>query len=215
MLELLTFDLMVDNPYHPMFEMLHRLNIVHEKNLRQSAWAFCNDACLTSMPLILDARDIAIAAIFFGSVHTSQQISDVDDQPWWKAVNADESKCSLAIGMMRQFYIENPLQKRNRSLPSPAFDIESTRRPKDPPPDNQSSTAGTPRDADRANGGGGRDDTATESGSQVTAQGLARTNGNGILSPASKRKDVDLDADGRDSKRTKFSDKDEGEVLEA
>ncbi|ROT37429.1 cyclin-K [Sodiomyces alkalinus F11] len=215
MLELLTFDLMVDNPYQRMFEMLRHLNVVQNKNLRHSAWAFCNDACLTSIPLILDARDIAITAIFFASVHTAQQISDVGDQAWWKAIDADESKCTLGITMMRQFYAENPLQKRNRSLPSPAFDIESTRRPKDPPPgDNLSSTAGTPRDADRSVGG--RDDAVqAESGSQPAAKDAARTNGNGVVSPASKRKDVDSDIDGRDSKRARLSDEDEGEVLES
>lgn len=209
MLEFLTFDLMVANPYHILFELLEHLEIVRNKQLRQSAWAFCNDACLTMIPLTLEARDVAISAIFFASVHTNQQIDDISGEPWWKVLRGDEARCSGAIETVLQFYKENPLRKQNPSLLSPAFDIESTRRPRDPLPhgDALSSSAGTPRDIERVNG---RDDVSLE-GSQATA---SKTNGNGVASPAPKRKEVDSDSEGRASKRTRLSDEDEGEVVE-
>ena len=74
MLETLTFDLMIDNPYRHLYDVLRQLEIVHNKNLRQAAWAFCNDACLTALPLLIGARDVAISSIFFASIHTSQLI---------------------------------------------------------------------------------------------------------------------------------------------
>lgn len=213
MLELLTFDLMVQNPYHILFELLGSLDLVHNKRLRQSAWAFCSDACLTTVPLLLEARDTAISAIFFASIHTEQPIDDVNGEPWWKALKGDEERCSRAIERVLHFYSENPLRKQNPSLPSPAFDIESTRRPRDPVPHGEalSSSAGTPRDGDRANG---RDDVSvTESASQLTLT-APKTNGNGAVSPAPKRKDIDSDAESRASKRARLSDEDEGEVVE-
>ncbi|KAM0332190.1 hypothetical protein ACHAQA_002465 [Verticillium albo-atrum] len=217
MLELLTFDLMIENPYKMLFELLGQLDLVHNKHLRQSAWAFCNDVCLTAMPLLLEPQDIAVAAIFFASIHTSFKIPDVQGEAWWVALKGNESRCVRAIDIVQQFYTENPLKKQNPSLPSPAFDIESTRRPRDPVPcDNLSSTAGTPRDATqspraRANG---RDDATTESGSQGThTLGASKTIGNGVQSPA-KRKDMESDDDDRAHKRARLSDEDEGEVPE-
>lgn len=166
MLEQLTFDLMVDNPYRHLFELLGRLEVVHNKSLRQAAWAFCNDACLTSLPLLIDARDVAISAIFFASVHTNQQIDDVQGGSWWQYLDGDESRCIMAINVMRQIYTENPLRKQNPSLPSPAFHLENTRRRGDTilsQNDTQSSNNATPMDRGsrspgaRPNGGGNHD----------------------------------------------------------
>ncbi|KAK6227128.1 cyclin-K [Colletotrichum tabaci] len=184
MLEYLTFDLVVENPYQRLFELLGQLDIVHNKHLRQSAWAFCSDACLTSIPLLLEARDVAITAIFFASVHTDQKIEDVNGEPWWKALKGNEEKCTKSIDLMRQFYTENPLRKQNPSLPSPAFDLANTRQHRDPTSqDALSSTAGTPFELDRGTQSprakaNGRDDvTNTESGSQATLKEPERPNG--------------------------------------
>ncbi|KAG7149677.1 Cyclin pch1 like protein [Verticillium longisporum] len=187
MLELLTFDLMVENPYHRLFELLGQLELVHNKRLRH--------------------------------IHTDYKISDRNGEAWWIALKGNESRCARAIDIAQQFYTENPLKKQNPSLPSPAFDIESTRRPRDPlPGDNMSSTAGTPRDATlspRMRAANGRDDaTATESGSQGThTLGASKSIGNGVASPA-KRKELDSDEDGPEQKRARLSDEDEGEVSE-
>ncbi|KAK1730763.1 cyclin-K [Colletotrichum acutatum] len=220
MLEYLTFDLMVENPYQRLFELLGQLEIVHNKHLRQSAWAFCSDACLTSIPLLLEARDVAISAIFFASIHTQQKIEDVNGEPWWRALKGNEDKCAKAIDIVRQFYTENPLRKQNPSLPSPAFDLANTRQPRDPmSQDALSSTAGTPFELDRGTQSpraraNGRDDvTNTESGSQATLKEPERANGNSLASPG-KRKEVDSDSEGREQKRARLSDEDEGEVLD-
>lgn len=225
MLEQLTFDLMVDNPYRHLFELLGQLDIVHNKHLRQAAWAFCNDACLTALPLLIEARDVAISAIFFASVHTSQQIDDISGDPWWKYLNGDEDRCAKAIEVMRQFYTENPLRKQNPSLPSPAFDLENTRRRADTllsQADTLSSTVGTPMDVDRASRSpmartNGRADRGPEVGRnyEMASQPGAEGGDNGPRSPP-KRKDIDAgpsSAHGRAEKRARLSE-DEGKLVQ-
>ncbi|KYK57740.1 cyclin [Drechmeria coniospora] len=226
MLEQLTFDLMVDNPYRHLFELLGQLDIVHNKTLRQAAWAFCNDACLTALPLLIDAKDVAISAIFFASIHTNQQIDDVNCEPWWRVLRGDEERCSRAIEVMRQFYTENPLRKQNPSLPSPAFDLENTRRRADTllsQPDTISSTGGTPIDVERASRSpvartNGYADSRPEARGRCLPPSYQASAGGGDNAPRSPSKRKSLDADSgsdhdRADKRARMSE-DEGEVAE-
>ncbi|KAI5862585.1 cyclin-like protein [Durotheca rogersii] len=129
MLENLTFDLMVDSPHFKLYDFLGRLGVIHNKNLRHAAWAFCNDSCLTALPLLMDARDIAIASIFFSSTFTGEQIEDVDGDPWWQTIGGNEDHCARAIQVLAEFYVENPLRKQdNPYSQSPVFILENTRR---------------------------------------------------------------------------------------
>jgi protein BUR2 len=222
MLEQLTFDLMIDNPYRHLFELLGQLDIVHNKHLRQAAWAFCNDACLTALPLLIEARDVAISAIFFASVHTEQRIDDMDGEPWWRYLKGDEARCAKAIEVMRQFYTENPLRKQNPSLPSPVFDLENSRRRGDTllrQPDAMSSTAGTPMELDRAsrspgtrtNGGGAGHDV------DMKEHGYADTPNTPSYKRGAHGTDTRADEDRRrPEKRARLSEDEdeEGEVIE-
>ncbi|KAL2158042.1 hypothetical protein VTH06DRAFT_4852 [Thermothelomyces fergusii] len=129
MLEALTFDLLVDNPYVRLHEYMGQLNLLRNMRLRDSVWAFCNDACLTVLPLLLNARDIAIAAIFFATAVTREKIDDVNGEPWWKHLRGSETHTVNAVNLMIDFYKENPLRKQDSRVPgSPKFDLESTRR---------------------------------------------------------------------------------------
>ena len=129
MLETLTFDLLVDTPYACLREQVALLELVHHRPLRDSAWAFCNDASLTVLPLLLPARDIAIAAIFFATSVTREKIDDVNGEPWWRFLGGSENKTVRAVQLMTEFYKENPLRKQDTKVPgSPKFDLESTRR---------------------------------------------------------------------------------------
>jgi protein BUR2 len=231
MLELLTFDLMVENPYHRLFDLLGQLEIVHNKHLRQSAWAFLNDCCLTTLPLLMEARDIAVGAVFFASAHTKQTIDDVNGDPWWKYLKGDEDRCIKAIDTMRQFYTENPLRKQNPSLPSPAFHLENTRRHADTTfsqAETVSSTVGTPLEGEvgsqtpKAKVNGARLKDGLERIQENGANGNARndndghresSNGNGAVSPP-KRRDADSGSESdRAQKRPRYAE-DEGEVAE-
>lgn len=208
MLEQLTFDLMIDNPYRHLFELLGQLDIVHNKHLRQAAWAFCNDACLTAIPLLIEARDVAISAIYFASVHTNQQIDDVNGDPWWVYLKGDENRCAKAIELMREFYTENPLKKQNPSLPSPAYTLDVTRRRGETllsQPDTMSSKsgAGTPMDVSPGKVNGNTKDRETETGDAPSQRRDATP---------SKREPEGLDD--RPEKRQHMSEGEEGELME-
>lgn len=129
MLEILTFDLMIEVPYHQLYEQLEQLEVIHSKPIRDAAWAFCNDACLTVLPLLMSARDIAISAITFATTVTHEKINDVRGEAWWRFLDGNEALISKAINVMVEFYTENPLRKTDAKLPgSPEFNLENTRR---------------------------------------------------------------------------------------
>ncbi|TQV97118.1 cyclin domain-containing protein [Cordyceps javanica] len=229
MLEQLTFDMMVDNPYRNLFELLGKLDIVHNKHLRQAAWAFCNDACLTALPLLVEARDVAISAIFFASAHANQQIDDVRGEPWWRYLRGDEARCATAVEVMRQFYTENPLRKQNPSLPSPAFHLEHTRRRGDAGPGSGTdpllspNNVSTPRDRDshspavRTNGdggGAGAEKRLAEPPRSQPADGDTPRSTTTTTTVKRKEGDAETVGDGgRSEKRARLSE-DEGEVEE-
>lgn len=130
MLETLTFDLMVEHPYHRLYDQLVQLNLHHDKKVRDAAWTFCNDSCLTILPLLMEAREIAVSAIFFASASTGTKINDVNGRPWWETVGGNAEKMTKAATILADFIKENPLQKKQQpSYPgSPVFNLESTRR---------------------------------------------------------------------------------------
>ncbi|KAK4217655.1 WD40-repeat-containing domain protein [Rhypophila decipiens] len=128
MLEMLTFDLMIDIPHNFLYEQLGQLAKVHDKPLRESAWAFCNDACLTVLPLLINAREISISAIFFATSVTHDKIADINGEPWWRFLKGNEEHIIRAIEVMTEFYKENPLRKQDKIPGSPEFSLESTRR---------------------------------------------------------------------------------------
>ncbi|EHA54363.1 hypothetical protein MCOR02_002047 [Pyricularia oryzae] len=153
MLEILTFDLMVKVPYQPLFENLKELGLQHNKRLRDAAWAYLNDSCFSTLPLLMSAKDIAASAILFASATTGEKVEDINGEPWWVLIKADESRIVQAINVIVDFYTENPLGKKTDRLPgSPEFSLESTRRRGDTILSQQtdaSSYNGTPMETDQ------------------------------------------------------------------
>ncbi|KAH9904213.1 cyclin-like protein [Xylariomycetidae sp. FL2044] len=241
MLENLTFDLMVENPHFKLYEFLGQLGVIHNKNLRHTAWAFCNDSCLTTLPLLMEARDVAIAAVFFSSTFNGERIEDINGEAWWRSLQGNEERCVKAIEVIKEFYIENPLRKtENPYSGSPEFNLENTRRRGD---EAGSSTNATPRTdratqspkmrvngVDQSTAEREIDTAAAESASQdapgdsdavlkEAANNPAihpAATGDDLLPPGSKRKEIEsLDAESRQLKRQRLSsDDDEGEVHE-
>lgn len=153
MLEMLTFDLMVDNPYQRLYEALTQLDMLHNRSIRDAAWAYCCDSALTVLPLLMNAREIAISAIFFATVSLGEKIDDDrNGEPWWRVLKGDESLTQSAINVVMDFYSENPLRKSSsRYQGSPIFSLENTRRGRDLShyADAGSSYNGTPMGTDR------------------------------------------------------------------
>jgi protein BUR2 len=239
MLESLTFDVMIDNPHIKLYEFLGQVGLIHNKSVRHAAWAFCNDSCLTVLPLLMEARDIAIASIFFAITFTGERVEDQNGESWWKALGANEDHCAKAIEVVKDFYVENPLRKsENPFSGSPNFNLENTRRRGDEASSSNNASPGTDRATQsprvRVNGmdedAAQReiDTAAAESASQAAPgdsdaalkeaannltvhQGM---NGDGLSSP-SKRKTVDsIASETREEKRQRLSSDDEGEVHE-
>ena len=149
MLETLTFDLMIDVPHNLLYAQLPQLDKVHEKPLRESAWAYCNDACLTILPLLMNAKDISISAIFFATSVTHDKIADVKGKAWWKYLDGNEANIIKAIDVMTEFYKENPLKKQDKIPGSPKFSLENTRRRGETITSLDSTFNGTPLGTDR------------------------------------------------------------------
>lgn len=133
MLETLTFDLVVANPYDQLWSQLRKIGQLGTKPLREAAWTFLNDSALTQLPLALDASDLAAASIFFASIATGETVDDVHGRPWWHYLRADEKRITRATHTMVTFYTDNPLQKKQTNgriaQGSPVFQLEATRRP--------------------------------------------------------------------------------------
>ncbi|CCC10342.1 hypothetical protein SMACR_02916 [Sordaria macrospora] len=194
MLEQLTFDLMVGIPYHPLYEFINTLeqdiplqqqessqqsqdaskqkqHLVRNKAFRNAAWTYCNDLCLTVLPLLLNARDVAISAIFFSASILKEKVDDVDGEAWWKYLKGDEGKICMAMEVITEFYKENPLRKQdNRMSPSPTFNLEGTRR-RLGTASSQQEGDGTPMGTDRG----------TQSPRSSSDRGRANGNTNGTL----------------------------------
>lgn len=167
MLETLTFDLMVDNPYQRLYDCLAQLDLLHNRRMRDAAWAYCCDSALTVLPLLMNAREIAISAIFFATVSLGDKIEDDrDGEPWWRALKGDESLTQSAISVVMDFYSENPLRKSDsRYQGSPVFSLENTRRGRDLPSQTEagSSQNGTPCRPERDDDDSGAADIKKES----------------------------------------------------
>ncbi|POS84405.1 hypothetical protein EPUL_003681 [Erysiphe pulchra] len=131
MLELLTFDLVVDTPHTNLLRCLESLSIEENKSLRNTAWAFLNDSCMTPLCLMMPALDITIAAIYFAVKLNNETLPDVDNKPWWHRIDGDPEKIVKAVTIVSRFWTENPLRKSDRpqgSSPSSQDDLERTRR---------------------------------------------------------------------------------------
>ncbi|KAI0204757.1 cyclin-like protein [Astrocystis sublimbata] len=240
MLECLTFHVMVDNPHFKLYEFLGQVNLVHNKTLRHAAWAFCNDSCLTVLPLLMEARDIAIASIFFASTFTGDRVKDQNGEPWWQALKANEEHCLRAIDVLKEFYVENPLRKsENPYSGSPSFILENTRRNGDEAGSSNHASSGTEYGETQSPkikvNGMGEDaaqreiDTAAAESASQTAPGdsdvalkeaannltvHSSTNGDGMTSPSKRKGMESLASEAREEKRQRLSSDDEGEVHE-
>lgn len=172
MLEQLTFDLMVDNPYQRLYECLDQIGMLQNKTLRDSAWAYCCDSPLTVVPLLMNAREVAISALYFAAVSLGEKIEDdAHGEPWWRVLKSDESLIQASISVVMDFYTENPMRKSDaRYQGSPVFSLENTRRTRDVPSQTEagSSHNGTPMGTDR----GGTQSPRARHNTQGQSEGL-------------------------------------------
>lgn len=135
MLELLTFDVVVESPYNHLYTILQSLELQTNKALRNAAWGWINDSCLTMICLLMPPRDIAVAAMYFAAKYTGEKIvDDAKGAPWWEREGGNASRIRTATAVMHEFYSENPLKKSQEQSPyihgdRSEEDLDVTRRP--------------------------------------------------------------------------------------
>lgn len=185
MLEYLTFEVVLQSPHTKLYEILNRLHIEENRKLRNLAWAFLNDGCLTTLYLQIPSTDSAIAAVYFAAGNSGETIPDGENgKPWWEKVGGRPDKITKAIGIMYEFWTENPLQRTENPFEQSPFpfaseeDLHRSRR----------------RASTRAEGGS-NDETPSPGQSQPMQNGHSQqsqassapvSNGNGARAPEDK-----------------------------
>ncbi|KAF2735091.1 cyclin-like protein [Polyplosphaeria fusca] len=108
LLESLCFDLSVEAPYKPMYEMLKYYNLEHNKRLRNAAWAFLSDSCLTQLCLLFTSRTIAAASLYAGCRMVEHELPSEDGKPWWEVQFVKLRDIRRACNLMADIYEETP-----------------------------------------------------------------------------------------------------------
>jgi len=132
MLEILTFDVVLQSPHTILYDQLQKLQIEDNKPLKNVAWAFLNDSCLTTLCLLMPAKDIAIGAIYFAAKFLGDTIPDDENGgPWWEQLGGDPDKIIRAVGVLSEFWSDNPLKRAENPYGESASsgdDLDRTRR---------------------------------------------------------------------------------------
>lgn len=114
MLEMLTFDVVIEPPYTCLWRFLHILQLEDHKGIRNAAWAFINDSCLTPLCLLIGPQDIAIAAIYFAAKSTREKIEDDNEgRAWWVQLDGRIENIARGLNVLNDFWTENPLNRND------------------------------------------------------------------------------------------------------
>ena len=111
LLEAVCFDLSVDPPYKTLFEFLVYFREEENKKLRNAAWAFVNDSCLTMLCLLFSSRTIAASALYAAAKHYGVRFrDDANGRPWWEVVGIQLRDMRRACNYMADVYENSPLK---------------------------------------------------------------------------------------------------------
>lgn len=105
LLEALCFDLSLESPYKLLYTFLVHFQEENNKPLRNAAWAFVNDSCLTPLCLLYPARTIAASAIYAAARHCDVKLLDDErGRPWWNVAGSDLPSIRKACNYMASLY---------------------------------------------------------------------------------------------------------------
>lgn len=111
LLEAICFDLSLEPPYKTLFELLVFFGEETNKRLRNAAWAFVNDSCLTMLCLLCPSRTIAASALYAAAKHCDVLFPDDEyGRPWWDAAGVDLTSVRKACNFMAGVYESTPLR---------------------------------------------------------------------------------------------------------
>ncbi|KAL8945017.1 MAG: hypothetical protein Q9216_000001 [Gyalolechia sp. 2 TL-2023] len=105
LLEALCFDLTLEPPYKVLFDYLTYLGESENRRLRNSAWAFINDSCMTTLCLLFSSKAIAASALYAAAKHCGTTIIDDEDgRPWWETVGIELKVIKKACNYLAVVY---------------------------------------------------------------------------------------------------------------
>ncbi|KAF2791491.1 cyclin-like protein [Melanomma pulvis-pyrius CBS 109.77] len=124
-LESLCFDLSVEPPYKTMYEMLKYYGVEHNKRLRNAAWAFLSDSCLTQLCLLFTSRTIAAASLYAAARTCDIQFPEEAGKPWWEVQYVALRDIRRACNLMVDLFEHSPPKDGEASIYAPpAHDAE-------------------------------------------------------------------------------------------
>lgn len=116
LLEALCFDLTLEPPYKVLFEYLNYFGEKDNRRLRNSAWAFINDSCMTTLCLQFSSRTIAASALYAAAKHCHMEIlDDHEGKPWWEVIGIDIRAIKQACNCLAAVY-EHVQVKNGRDI---------------------------------------------------------------------------------------------------
>ncbi|KAL8954152.1 MAG: hypothetical protein Q9222_000036 [Ikaeria aurantiellina] len=105
LLEALCFDLTLEPPYKILFEYLTYFGESNNRRLRNAAWAFINDSCMTTLCLQFSSRIIAAGALYAALKHSCTCIPDDENgNPWWLSIGVDLRTIKQACNHLATVY---------------------------------------------------------------------------------------------------------------
>jgi protein BUR2 len=109
MLELLCFDLTIEGPHVILKDFINKYHIYHNRELRDTAWAFINDSAMTPLCLLHPARTIAAAALYCAAKRAGVSFpDDARGRPWWEAEGVRGRELRETYNRMAAFYASTP-----------------------------------------------------------------------------------------------------------
>ncbi len=111
MLEAVCFDLSLEPPHKIFFDLLMMFGeeFAENKKLRNTAWAFVNDSCLTTLCLQFPSRTIATAALYAAAKFTEVAFPDDErGRPWWAVIGVELGDVIKACNYMADIYESSP-----------------------------------------------------------------------------------------------------------
>ena len=116
LLEAICFDLSLEPPYKTLFDLLMQFEQGDNKRLRNAAWAFVNDSCLTTLCLLFPSRTIAASALYAAAKHCDVAFpDDARGRPWWEAIGIDIGSIRRACNYMASIYENSPAKASKES----------------------------------------------------------------------------------------------------
>ena len=116
LLEAICFDLSLEPPYKTLFDLLMLFEQGDNKRLRNAAWAFVNDSCLTTLCLLFPSRTIAASALYTAAKHCDVAFpDDPSGRPWWDVIAVDLGSIRRACNYMASVYESGPAKAGKES----------------------------------------------------------------------------------------------------